>query len=156
MRDDIREFQETVIQVNRVSKKTKGGNQMRFSVLVVVGDRKGKVGMGMGKAMDVVSGIQKGIAYAKKHFVEVPMRNTTIPYEIRTKKGAAEVLLKPAPAGSGIIAGGPLRAVFEAAGVKDVVAKILGSSNKVTNVYAVMEALKQLNELSEKKGRNGK
>ncbi len=128
---------------------------MRFSVLVVVGDRKGRVGMGMGKAMDVVSGIQKAIAYAKKHFIKVPMRDSTIPYEIRTKKGAAEVLLKPAPAGSGIIAGGPLRAVFEAAGVKDVVAKILGSSNKVTNVYAVMEALKRLDELSEKKGQNG-
>lgn len=155
MREDIREFQETVIQVNRVSKKTKGGNQMRFSILVVVGDRKGKVGVGMGKAMDVVSGIQKAIAYAKKHFIEVPMRGSTIPFEIRTKKGAAEVLLKPAPAGSGIIAGGPLRAVFEAAGVKDVVAKILGSSNKVTNVYAVMEALKRLDDLSEKKGQNG-
>lgn len=155
MQEDIREFQETVIQVNRVSKKTKGGNQMRFSVLVVVGDRKGKVGVGMGKAMDVVSGIQKAIAYAKKHFIEVPMKYSTIPYEIRTKKGAAEVLLKPAPAGSGIIAGGPLRAVFEAAGVKDIVAKILGSSNKVTNVYAVMEALKRLAELSEKKGQNG-
>ncbi|MDO8503633.1 MAG: 30S ribosomal protein S5 [bacterium] len=156
MREDIREFQETVIQVNRVSKKTKGGNQMRFSVLVVVGDRKGRVGMGLGKAMDVVSGIQKAIVYAKKHFIKVPMRNSTIPFEIRTKKGAAEVLLKPAPAGSGIIAGGPLRAVFEAAGVKDVVAKILGSSNKVTNVYAVMEALKRLDELAEKKGLNGK
>ncbi|MBI4032937.1 MAG: 30S ribosomal protein S5 [Candidatus Blackburnbacteria bacterium] len=146
--DFIREFQETVIQVNRVSKKTKGGNQLRFSVLVVVGDRKGKVGAGLGKAADVVSGIQKAIAYAKKHFIEVPMKGNTIPYDIRVKHGAAEVLLKPAPAGSGIIAGGALRAVFEAAGIKDIVAKILGSNNKVTNVYAALAALREIAELS--------
>lgn len=145
------EFAESVIQVNRVSKKTKGGNQIRFSVLVVVGDRKGKVGVGLGKAPDVLSSIKKAVSYAKNHFVEVPMKNTTIPYEVYLKYGAAKVLLKPAPQGSGIIAGGPVRSVLDAAGVKDVVAKMLGSNNKITNVYAVIEALKELKSLSEKK-----
>lgn len=145
------EFQETVVQVNRVSKKTKGGNTIRFSVLVVVGDRKGKVGVGLGKAPDVVSGIHKAINYAKKHLIEVPIKGTTIPYEMRIKYGAAKVLLKPAPAGSGIIAGGALRYVLEAAGIRDVVAKMLGSNNKVSNVYAVMEGLERLAKLYSKK-----
>lgn len=146
-----REFQETVVQVNRVSKKTKGGNQIRFSVLVVVGDKKGRVGAGLGKAPDVVSSIQKGISYAKKHLIQVPMKGTTIPYQILHKQGAAKVLLKPAPAGSGIIAGGPVRAVLEASGIRDVVAKMLGSNNKASNVYAVVEALRQLSELQKRK-----
>ncbi len=149
--DRVREFTETVIQVNRVSKKTKGGNQIRFSVLVVVGDKKGKVGTGLSKAPDVVSGIQKAMAYAKRHFITVPMRGTTIPYSIRTKVGGSMVLLKPAPPGSGIIAGGPVRAVLEAAGIRDVVAKMLGSRNKASNVYATIEALKELSELRAKK-----
>ena len=148
----VKEFQETVIDVNRVSKKTKGGNQMRFSTLVVVGDKKGRVGAGIAKAADVVSSIQKAVAYAKKHLITVPMRGTTIPYEISYKYGAAKILLKPAPAGSGIIAGGPLRAVLEASGIKDVVAKMLGSNNKAANVYAAIEAMKKLDELSTKKG----
>lgn len=148
----VKEFQETVIDVNRVSKKTKGGNQMRFSTLVVVGDKKGRVGAGIAKAADVVSSIQKAVTYAKKHLINVPMRGTTIPYEISYKYGAAKILLKPAPAGSGIIAGGPLRAVLEASGVKDVVAKMLGSNNKAANVYAAIEAMKKLDELSIKKG----
>lgn len=145
--EENQEFKETVVQVNRVSKKTKGGNQIRFSVLVVVGDKKGRVGAGLGKAPDVVSGIKKGIAYAKKHMIEVPMKGTTIPYEIRIKHGAAKLLLKPAPQGSGIIAGGPVRAVFEAAGIRDVVAKVLGSNNKVTNVYAVIKGLEEISEI---------
>ena len=148
-----KEFLETVVEVNRVSKKTKGGNQMRFSTLVVVGDRKGKVGCAIAKAADVVSSIQKSVALAKKHLVIVPMRGTTIPYEITYKFGAAKILLKPAPEGSGIIAGGAVRSVLEAAGIKDVVAKMLGSNNKASNVYAVIEALKELNELNEKKER---
>lgn len=144
------EFNETVIQINRISKKTKGGNQIRFSALVVVGDRKGKVGVGLGKAPNVVSGIRKAITQAKKNLVPVPFKGTTIPYEIYIKNGAAKLLLKPARAGSGIVAGGPLRAIFESAGVKDVVAKILGSSNKTANLYTAIEALKKLNELTEK------
>lgn len=146
-----REFQETVVQINRVSKKTKGGNQIRFSALVVVGDRKGKVGVGLSKAPDVVSAIGKSINYAKRHFIKVPLYKTTIPYEVRVKTGGAKILLKPAPAGSGIVAGGPVRAVLEVTGIRDVVAKMLGSRNKASNVYAVIEALQKLNELSERK-----
>ncbi|MDO8452319.1 MAG: 30S ribosomal protein S5 [bacterium] len=147
------EFLENVIQVNRVSKKTKGGNQIRFSVLVVVGDRKGKVGVGLGKAPDVLSSIKKAVTYAKNHFLEVPIYKTTIPYGVYLKYGAAKILLKPAPQGSGIIAGGPVRAVLDAAGIKDVVAKMLGSNNKITNVYAVMKALEELQSLSRKKAK---
>lgn len=144
------EFQERVIEINRVSKKTKGGNQIRFTALVVVGDKKGKVGVGLGKAPNVVAGIRKAVSQAKKSMVEIPMKGSTIPYEIKVKYGGALVLLKPARAGSGVVAGGPLRAVFESAGLNDVVAKILGSNNKVTNLYAVMEALQKLGELNEK------
>lgn len=147
-----KEYSETVVSINRVSKKTKGGNQMRFAALVVVGDKKGRVGAGIAKAPDVVSGIQKAISYAKKHLINVPMKGTTIPYEITYKYGAAKIILKPAPQGSGIIAGGPVRAVLEASGIKDVVAKMLGSNNKASNVYAVIEALKALDELAQKKG----
>lgn len=138
------EFIEKIAQINRVAKKTKGGNRISFSVLVVVGDRKGKVGVGLGKALDVSSGVKKALSRARKSMIEVPMRGTTIPHEIRIKKGAAEILLKPAPVGTGIIAGGAVRMVVEAAGIRDIVSKILGSNNKASNVYATMEALKKL------------
>lgn len=138
------EFEEKVLQVNRVSKKVKGGNKIGFSVLVIVGDKKGRVGVGLGKAGDVTSAVKKGVSYAKKHLITVPMKRTTIPHEVRIKKGAAKILLKPAPAGTGIRAGGPVRAVVEAAGIKDIVSKILGTDNKASNVYATFEALKQL------------
>jgi len=138
------DFVEKIAQINRVAKKTKGGNRISFSVLVVVGDRKGKVGVGLGKALDVSSAVKKGLSRAKKSMIEVPMRGTTIPYEVRMKKGAAKILLKPAPAGTGIIAGGAVRLVVEAAGIRDIVSKILGSNNKASNVYATMEALKKL------------
>jgi len=142
-----KEFEEKVVQVNRVSKKTKGGNRMSFSALVVVGDKKGRVGVGLGKAADVSSAVRKGTSYASKHLITVPMRSTTIPHEVRVKLGAARILLKPAPMGSGVIAGGPIRAVVEAAGIRDVVGKILGTANKASNVYAALEALKQLRPL---------
>lgn len=138
------EFQEKVVQVNRVSKKITGGNKISFSVLVVVGDKKGKVGVGLGKAADVATAIKKGINYAKKHLITVPMRGTTIPHEVRIKVGAAKLLIKPAPAGTGIKAGGAVRAVVEAAGIKDIVGKILGTDNKASNVYATLVALKKL------------
>lgn len=138
------DFQETVIEIRRVSKKTKGGNQIRFSALVVVGDRKGRVGLGIGKAPDVSSAIRKAISFAKKRLVTVPLRSTTIPYEVRVKYGAAKILMKPAPKGSGIIAGGPMRAAIEAAGIQDIVAKMLGSNNKISNIYATIEAFKKL------------
>lgn len=138
------ELQEKVIQVNRVSKKVPGGNKIGFSVLVVVGDRKGRVGVGLGKASDVASAIRKGTAYAKKHLITIPMKAMTIPHEVRIKKGAARVLIKPAPSGTGIRAGGAVRAVVEAAGIRDIVGKILGTDNKASNVYATFEALKKL------------
>ncbi len=137
------EFTEKVIQVNRVSKKTTGGNKIGFSVLMVVGDKKGKVGVGLGKAGDVASAIRKGSTYAKKHLIQVPIVKTTIPHEIRLKKGAAKIILKPAPPGTGIRAGGAVRSVVEAAGIRDIVSKILGTDNKASNVYATFTALQR-------------
>jgi small subunit ribosomal protein S5 len=145
------EYAETVVQINRVSKKTKGGNQMRFSALVVVGDKNGKVGAGLSKAKDVRSAIQKAIGVAKDNMVEVPMKGTTVPFEINQKYNAARILLKPAPAGSGIIAGGPMRVVLEAAGVRDAVGKILGTNNKISNVYATIKALETQGRLDNRK-----
>lgn len=140
----VSEFIEKVVQVNRVSKKTKGGNRIGFSVLVVVGDRKGRVGVGLGKAPNVAPAVAKGVAYAKKHLITVPMKGTTIPFEVRVKRGAAKILLKPAPLGAGVIAGGAVRAVVEAAGIRDIVSKALGTKNRASNVYATLEALKEL------------
>jgi len=139
-----REFEEKVIQVRRVSKKTKGGSRIGFSVLVVVGDKKGRVGVGLGKAPDVRSAIHKGVSYAKKHLIKIPLKRGTIPHEVKVKYGAAKILLKPAPLGTGIIAGGAVRSVVEAAGVENIVSKILGTRNKLSNVYATIEALKKL------------
>jgi small subunit ribosomal protein S5 len=136
------EFEEKIVQVNRVSKKTKGGNKIGFSVLVVVGDRKGRVGVGLGGAPDVSSAVRKAVTYAKKHLYSVPMKGRTIPHEVRVKLGAAQILLRPAPAGTGVIAGGAVRAVVEAAGIRDISSKILGSKNQASNVYATMQALK--------------
>ncbi|HEY5601290.1 MAG TPA: 30S ribosomal protein S5 [Patescibacteria group bacterium] len=139
------EFAEKIVQVNRVSKKTKGGNQFGFSVLVVVGDKKGKVGVGLGKSHDISAAVAKGSAFAKKHLIEVPLRNGTIPHEIQIKLGAARVLLKPAGEGTGVIAGGAVRSVVEAAGIRNILSKVLGTSNQASNVYATIEALKRLN-----------
>lgn len=143
----LSEFFEKVVQVNRVSKKTKGGDKRSLSVIVVVGDRKGRVGVGLGKAVDVQSSVAKASTYAKKHLITVPLKeNRTIPHPILVKVGAAQVLLKPAPKGTGVIAGGAVRVVVEAAGIHDVVSKILGTNNKASNVYATLEALKQLRD----------
>lgn len=144
-------YEEKVVQVNRVSKKTKGGNRIGFSVLMVVGDKKGKVGVGLGKAPSVIAAIKKGSKKAKKRFVTVPMKGRTIPYQISVKLGAARILLKPAPQGTGVIAGGAVRAVVEAAGIKDIVSKILGSKNKASNVYATFEAMRKIKLLDQKK-----
>ncbi len=139
---------EKVVQVNRVSKKTTGGDKRSLSVLVVVGDKAGKVGVGLGKAGDVQSAVRKGTAYAKKHMIEVPLKEgRTLPHDIYLKLGAAKVLLKPAPAGTGVIAGGAVRVVVEAAGVKDVVSKVLGTNNRASNIYATLAALKSLKPL---------
>lgn len=148
-----KEYQETVVQINRVSKKTKGGNQMRFAALVVVGDKKGKVGVGLSKAPDVRSAIQKAVSLGKRKMITTPLKGTTVPFDIIQKYGAAKVMLKPAPPGSGIIAGGPMRVVLDAAGVHDVVGKIMGSKNKISNVYATIEALKTISQLQERKAK---
>lgn len=146
-----KEFAEKVVQVNRVSKKTKGGNNISFSVLVVVGDKKGKVGVGNSKARDVRNAIRKAIEDAKKKMITVTMRGTTIPYSIVAKLGASKVMLKPAPPGSGIIAGGPMRIVLESAGLRDVVGKTMGSNNKISNVRTTILALQKSSQLLEKK-----
>lgn len=146
-----KEFEETVVEIKRVSKKTKGGNTMRFSALVVVGDKKGKVGIGLTKAPDVRSAIRKSIESAKRKMIKIPLSGTTIPYSVNEKFSAAKILLKPAPTGSGIIAGGAMRVVLEAAGVRDAVGKIMGTRNKVSNVYATLEALKTIKKLDERK-----
>ena len=142
---------EKVVQIKRISKKTKGGNTIRFSALVVVGDRKGKVGVGLTKAPDVSSAIRKSIEAAKKRMVSISLSGTTIPYSIEEKFSAALVRLKPAPSGAGIIAGGPVRVVLEAVGVKDAVGKILGTKNKASNVYATLAALETVTKIAQKK-----
>lgn len=147
-----KEFDEKVVQVSRVSKKTKGGNKMGFSVLMVVGDKKGRVGVGLGKANDVLSAIKKGVKRAKRKMISVPLNGTTIPFPLELRLGAARIMLKPAPKGSGIIAGGPVRSVVDAAGIKDISSKIKGSNNKASNVYATFEVLKEINRIVAHKG----
>ncbi len=137
-------YEERIVQINRVSKKTKGGNKVRFAALVVVGDKQGKVGVGLGKSADVASAIIKAVAYAKNRLIDVPIVNETIPHKIQIKEGAAVIMLKPAPQGTGIIAGGAVRSVVEAAGIRNISSKILGTSNKASNVYATFEALRAL------------
>lgn len=148
----LTELEEKVIQISRVSKKTKGGNKMGFSILMVVGDKKGRVGVGLGKAGDVLSAMRKGVKKARKKMITVPMNGATIPFSVKVKKGAGVVMLKPAPKGSGVIAGGPIRAVVEAAGIRDISSKILGTQNQASNVYATFEALKQIEAIVQLKG----
>ena len=138
------EFIEKVVYLNRVSKTVKGGRIFKFSALVVVGDGKGTVGYGLGKASEVSEAILKGIADAKKNMTKIVLDGTTIPHEVIGVFGAGEVLLKPAPLGTGIIAGGPVRAVMEAVGVSNIRAKCLRSNNPQNVVKATMEGLKSL------------
>lgn len=140
------DLNENVVEIKRLSKKTKGGNQISFSALVVVGDRKGKVGAALGKAPNVLPAIKKGARLAKKDMIRVPMINGTIPHQVEVSYGAAQVLIKPASQGTGVIAGGPVRVVVEAAGIKNVVSKILGSRSKISNVKATLKALQNLKD----------
>jgi len=141
-----KEFEERVVVINRVSKTVKGGRRMRFSALVVVGDKKGRVGFGTGKANEVPDAIKKALEDAKKNVFRVPLVNngTTIPHEVTGVYGAGEVFLRPATEGTGVIAGGPVRAVLELAGITDVLSKCIGSRTPINVVRATITALKSL------------
>ena len=149
------QFIERVVAINRVSKVVKGGRRFSFTALVIVGDGDGKVGVGYGKAKEVPAAIAKGVEEAKKHFYTVPRIASTIPHPVQGEAAAGVVLLKPASPGTGVIAGGPVRAVLECAGIHDVLSKSLGSSNPINIVHATMQALKDLVRPEEIAARRG-
>ena len=148
-------LEERVVQINRVAKVHKGGRRFSFSAVIVVGDGNGHVGVGLGKAGDVPESIRKGVEDAKKNIVRIPMVGTTIPHEVRVEYSAARVMLKPASQGTGVIAGGAVRAVVEAAGIRDILAKVHGSTNPVNVTRATLNALSSLHSVEELSRRRG-
>jgi small subunit ribosomal protein S5 len=153
---DREKFDERVIDIARTAKVIKGGRRFAFRVVVVVGDNQGSVGVGVGKAREVPEAVRKGIERAKKHMMPIPIVRGTIPHEVMAQHGAATVFLRPASPGTGVIAGGGVRAVLEAAGIKDILTKSLGSSNILNVVYATIEGLRQLKDVDEEARRRGK
>ena len=147
----VEEFEERVIQIDRVTRVVKGGRRMRFRATVVVGNKNGRIGLGVEKSSEVTGAITKAVSQAKKHMVTIVLNKTTIPHEVFAKKSGARVFLKPASEGTGVIAGGAVRAVLEAAGIKDILSKMLGSNSKINNAYATIEALQSLKEYQVKK-----
>ena len=147
--EEVKEFEEVVINIDRVSRVVKGGRRFRFKALVVVGDKKKRVGVGVSKGGDVQAAVTKATSVAKKNLMEIPVYKATIPHDATAKVAGSKVLLKPAAPGTGIIAGGTIRAILNVTGINDVLSKSLGSSNKVNTAYATIEALTQLKQKSE-------
>lgn len=142
--ETVKEFEERVISIDRVARVVKGGRRFRFRATVVVGDNNGRVGVGVGKGGEVMTSIAKAVSKAKAHMINVPLRDRTIPHEIEVRFSGARVFLKPAAPGTGVIAGGAVRSVVEAAGITDLLTKSMGSTNKVNNAYATILALSSL------------
>ncbi|MCL4387058.1 30S ribosomal protein S5 [Patescibacteria group bacterium] len=139
-------FEEKVVQIDRVTRVVKGGRRMRFRALVVVGDKNGKVGLGVAKGNEVAVAVRKAVGKAKNKMITISLKGTTIPHEVTAQHAGAKVFMKPASEGTGVIAGGAVRAVLEVSGIKDILSKMMGSNNKINNVYATIEALKKLRE----------
>lgn len=145
------EFEEKVVQIDRVTRVVKGGRRMRFRATVVVGNNNGKVGVGVDKGNEVMTAVQKASTRAKRNIIDVNLDGTTIPHEVSARKGGAYVFLKPASEGTGVIAGGAVRAVLEAAGIHDILSKMIGSNSKINNSYATILALKDLKKVASTK-----